>query len=70
MIHPRPYQDWIKFDLDWILKCDYLLRLDGESKGADDEVGFASEHNIPVFYQIEAMVRFNNREFREKAIWS
>lgn len=52
MVHPRPYQDWIEMDLAWVEKCDVLLRLDGESPGADGEVAFAKEKNIPVFYNI------------------
>lgn len=53
MAHPRIYTDWIKFDKIWVLSCDYLLRLGGESKGADGEVQLALENNIPVFYSID-----------------
>lgn len=52
MVHPRPYKDWIKIDLEWVKACDCLLRLGGESKGADGEVKFASDLGIPVFYSI------------------
>ena len=50
MMHPRPYEDWIKLDLEWIKACDYLLRLSGESKGADQEVEFALDNGLSVFY--------------------
>jgi len=53
MMHPRPYQDWIKIDLEWVKVCDCILRLEGESSGADGEVEFANELGIPVFYSIE-----------------
>lgn len=58
MAHPRPYQDWVKIDLEWIKVCDCLLRLGGESKGADGEVEFAKQLNIPVFYSIEELNKY------------
>ncbi len=60
MIHPRPYQDWIKIDLEWVKVCDCVLRLPGESSGADGEVKFAEELNIPVFYSLEELYKFYN----------
>jgi hypothetical protein len=42
------YEDWMNYDLAWILKCDLLIRLPGESTGADREVGYAKAHNIAV----------------------
>ena len=55
MVHPRPYQDWTKLDLVWVESCDALLRLDGESSGADGEVEYAKKLGIPVFYSIEEL---------------
>lgn len=52
MMYPRPYEDWIKFDKEWVICCDVLLRLNGESKGADGEVELAKSNNIPIFYSI------------------
>lgn len=56
MAHPRPYQDWIEIDLLWVEACDCLLRLPGESKGADGEVAHAIKIGKPVFYSIEEMI--------------
>ena len=55
MAHPRPYQDWIAIDLEWLPVCDCVLRLAGESSGADGEVKLANELGIPVFYSVEEM---------------
>ena len=55
-LFPRSYDDWMASDLVWLEPCQALLRLPGESKGADIEVKFANEHNIPVFYSIEDLV--------------
>lgn len=54
---PRPWQDWMKIDLAFLPSCNILLRLPGESKGADIEVAKAMELNIPVFYSYEELER-------------
>lgn len=58
MMFPRPYEDWIKFDNEWIQSCDCLLRLDGASKGADSEVRYALELGKPVCYSIDDLVSY------------
>lgn len=55
MAHPRVYTDWIKVDLEWVAVCDCVLRLDGESKGADGEVEYALSLGKPVFYTIQEL---------------
>lgn len=52
MIHPRPYEDWMANGKEWLLQCEAVLRLEGESKGADQEVLWAEETGIPVAYSI------------------
>jgi len=49
---PKPYETWTTLDKEWVLRCDCLLRLPGESSGADAEVALAVKNNIPVFYGI------------------
>ena len=34
-------------------KCDAILRLEGASKGADEDVRIAKERGLPVYYRIE-----------------
>lgn len=36
--------------------CDAVLRLPGESKGADQDVAIARERGLPVYYSIEELV--------------
>lgn len=55
MAYPKEYQTWMALDLIWILSCDALLRLDGESKGADVEVDFANKNGVPVYYSVEEL---------------
>ncbi len=48
------WEEWLEYDEFIITLCKAVFRLDGESKGADREVVFAQEHNIPVFYTTSA----------------
>lgn len=54
--HPMPYETWMEVDLIWLAQCDAVLRLPGESKGADLEVAEAKRLGIPVFYQLTQIV--------------
>jgi hypothetical protein len=57
MAHPRPYHDWINIDLEWVKVCDCILRLGGESSGADNEVRVAEELGLPVYYSIAELMK-------------
>ena len=54
---PHTWEAWLEYDLKWIDKCDALFRMPGESPGADKEVEYALEHNIPVFLSIVDLVK-------------
>lgn len=56
MIFPRPYEDWLAIDLCKIEGCHALLRLEGESKGADMEVDHARNRGIPVVYDLNELI--------------
>lgn len=59
---PRPYKDWLKIDKIKVSLCDALLRLPGESKGADQEIEWAKEFMMPVFYSIEELKAIKAQE--------
>lgn len=61
MLHPKSHSQWMDFDLQWVAVCDGLLRIPGESIGADLEVAFAEENGIPVFHDIEDLVHHFRR---------
>ena len=48
-IEPHPHEFWMELCLSYLRRCDGLVRIPGESTGADMEVAFAREHGIPVF---------------------
>lgn len=61
MAHPQPYETWLELDNAFLPHCDALLRLDGESSGADKEVAFAISLGIPVFYSLgDLIIRFKS----------
>lgn len=50
---PGPtYEDWMTWCLAWLAKCDAVLRLPGESSGADREVVEATRLGLPVFTDV------------------
>jgi hypothetical protein len=52
------HADWIGVDLPWVAASDAVLRLPGESTGADMEVAEARRLGIPVFTDILDLVRW------------
>jgi hypothetical protein len=50
-IAPHTWEDWMRFDLEWLSVCDGVYWLYGESKGAEREVDFADNAWIPVFIE-------------------
>lgn len=57
--HPDlTHADWLRIDLAWVATADAVLRLPGESAGADREVAFAREWCVPVFGSVEEVVRW------------
>ena len=51
-ISPHEYQFWLDYDIEWLRLCDALLRLPGESSGADKEVALSEGLGKPVYYSV------------------
>lgn len=49
------HADWLSCDKAQVAKCDAVLRLPGESVGADEETAFARQLRIPVFHSIDSL---------------
>jgi len=62
MIHPMSWEKWLEWDFAWLDQCDYILRLAGESKGADMEVARAIGLGKPVFYSIDELMLYANTD--------
>lgn len=52
LLYPRLKREWLSYDLEWLRDCDCVLRLPGESKGADIEEECALSIGKPVYYSI------------------
>jgi hypothetical protein len=54
LLRQRPYEDWMRLDLAWLKECDVLLRLPGESPGAEVEED-AAFSIMPVVYSLDQL---------------
>lgn len=50
------HADWLDVDLTFVERSDAVLRLPGESTGADMEVAHARDKGIPVFDSVAAVI--------------
>ena len=69
LVHPRPYEDWMRIDFELLRRCDVVLRLksDTPSSGADREVEYAMSLNIPIVTELyEVMDIVANRKCAPK----
>ena len=55
-IAPVPREAWLRCDQAWLEVCDAVLRLPGESAGADAECEFAREWGIPVYDELAELL--------------
>lgn len=60
--HDTVAQDWYDMDLPWVAVSHAVLRLPGESVGADKEVYLANELNIPVYHNLDTLMNEVPRE--------
>lgn len=56
MHRSRPYEEWLEYDNEWIEVCNALLRLPGDSSGADKEEALCRSLRIPVFYSLDDLI--------------
>jgi len=54
-IHQHDWDFWMTICKEMLLRCDAVLRLEGESKGADTEVWLALTNGIPVYHSLDLL---------------
>jgi hypothetical protein len=59
-ITPRSWGAWLRWDVRWLEVCDALVRLPGESRGADVEVAEAVKLGIPVYHSVAEVAEARN----------
>ena len=52
LVFPHSYEAWLELDFAYLKVCEAVLRLPGESAGADREVAEAKKRGIPVYYSL------------------
>lgn len=65
-LSPHPYMYWMDMDLEWVYVCDCILRLPGESEGADMECKEARRIGIPVFYDVSVLVNYGKDNLEQQ----
>lgn len=58
--HPKSYKYCMQYEQVAIDVCDCLLRMSGESKGADEEIKYIKKQGKPVFYSVEELEEYYN----------
>lgn len=64
---PKPREAWLEYDLEWLRACDAVVRLPGESEGADAEVEAARELGIPVYGSVREFLEAEGRRAGDPA---
>jgi len=59
------HEEWMEVDLAWVEVANIVLRLPGESVGADREVAQAIALGIPVFHTLEQVKRYEQERNAE-----
>jgi hypothetical protein len=59
LVHPHGPDFWYEYDFHWLDFCDCLLRIPGESVGADKEMARMINQGKPVFLDIESLERWD-----------
>lgn len=62
---PMPYEAWMTLDLSWLAVCHCLIRLPGESQGADREVERAFDMGLTVYHGVDAFLAEHGRTTEE-----
>lgn len=56
LVSPHELEDWLRYDKEWLKKCDTLFRLSGHSPGADAEVKMARALEIPIYHGLNHLI--------------
>lgn len=56
LVSPKSYEEWLHYDFKWVECCDALVRLPGDSPGADREVAYSKSLGIPVYLGLDTFL--------------
>jgi hypothetical protein len=52
-VYPKPYETWLRCDMEMLGVADIILRLPGESSGADREIKEAERLGKKIIYRLK-----------------
>lgn len=57
MMSPHDYRYWMDYDMKLLAMCEIMVRLPGESSGAEEELDWWVAHDVPwtKFYYVEEL---------------
>jgi hypothetical protein len=56
------YEQWLALDKSYIDDCDCILRIPGDSTGADQECAYAASHYKPIFLGLPDLINNTHPE--------
>lgn len=56
IVIPNSEEFFLELDMRWLESCDALLRIPGESFGADREIERARQLEIPVLFSVSSVI--------------
>ena len=60
-VQPRPYREWMELDLQILGTCDAAFRVQGSSRGCDEETMYCVAHEIDVFFNYDKLKEYIER---------
>lgn len=54
----QEYEKWLEIDIEYLKICDAVIRIPGDSSGADKEISIANNLHIPVFQDTYLLTKF------------
>jgi hypothetical protein len=57
-LYEHDWKTWLRIDGEVLRRCDAVLRIPGESPGAEHEIQQAKILWIPVFFDLDSLVRW------------
>lgn len=53
---PRPQSEWLGLVMEWISMCNCIIRMPGDSAGADLEVDYAKQCGLRVYHHLHDLL--------------
>jgi hypothetical protein len=69
ILFPHQYGDWMNLDVEWLKQCDVVLRLPGNSDGADKETELARQLGKHIYTSVDDLIIMLGDDHILKKLW-